>query len=156
MPTQSNGLIVHSIAFSDNGHIPPKYTCEGENINPPLEISNIPDSAKTLAIIVEDPDAPHGVFDHWLVWNISPNEAISEKANPGISGTNSFGKTGYGGPCPPSGSHRYFFKIYALDAELDLPAGADKKTLRQVMKDHIVAEGELMAHYQKKGQAVAH
>jgi Raf kinase inhibitor-like YbhB/YbcL family protein len=92
MATKSNGLIVQSVAFSHKGHIPPKYTCEGEDINPSLEISNIPDGAKTLAIIMEDPDAPRGIFDHWLVWNISPNTAIGEKTNLGISGTNSFGK----------------------------------------------------------------
>jgi Raf kinase inhibitor-like YbhB/YbcL family protein len=156
MATESNALTVRSIAFSHNGHIPSKYTCEGENINPPLEISNIHEDAKTLAIIMEDPDAPKGVFDHWLVWNISPNEAISEKMNPGISGTNSFGKTGYGGPCPPSGSHRYYFKVYALDTELELPASADKKALKEAMKGHIVAEGELMAHYQKKEHLISH
>jgi Raf kinase inhibitor-like YbhB/YbcL family protein len=155
MTTKSNDLVVQSVAFSHKGHIPPKYTCEGEDINPPLEISNIPDGTKSLAIIVEDPDAPRGTFDHWLVWNISPNTAIGEKTNPGINGTNSFGKTGYGGPCPPSGSHRYFFKVYALNTDLDLPAGADKKALQEAMKDHILDEGGLMGLYQKKKQTVA-
>jgi len=154
MASKTNSLELRSTVFSHNGHIPPKYSCEGENINPPLETSNIPDGTKTLALIVEDPDAPRGVFDHWLVWNILPNEAIAERSNPGISGTNSFGKTGYGGPCPPSGTHRYFFKVYALDTELDLPAGSDKKTLLSAMNDHILAQGELMGHYQKKKQAV--
>src|SRR2546430_2593925 len=102
-------LAVKSIAFSQGGHIPPKYSCEGEDVNPPLEISGIPEKAKALALIMEDHDAPSGIFDHWLVWNIPPNEPIDENSIPGISGRNSFGKDGYGGPCPPSGSHRYFF-----------------------------------------------
>ena len=111
----ATGLNVRSIAFSQGGHIPKKYSCEGENINPPLEINRFPKETKTLAIIVEDPDAPRGIFDHWLVWNLSPNEPISENYIGGVSGRNSFGNIGYGGPCPPSGSHRYYFKVYALD-----------------------------------------
>jgi Raf kinase inhibitor-like YbhB/YbcL family protein len=151
MPRENDSsLRVRSVAFSHGGHIPPKYTCEGENINPPLEIEGLPENTKTIALIVEDPDAPRGVYDHWLVWNIPPNEAIAENSVPGISGRNSFGNTGYGGPCPPSGSHRYYFKIYALDGELNIPAGADKKTLEQAMQDHILAEAELMGFYQKR------
>jgi Raf kinase inhibitor-like YbhB/YbcL family protein len=143
-----------STVFSHKGHIPPKYTCEGENINPPLKVENIPDGTKTLALIVEDPDAPRGVFTHWVLWNISPNEAIAENSNPGISGTNSFGKPGYGGPCPPSGEHRYFFRIFALDDELDLSAGATKEELLDAMKGHIFASAELMGVYQKHKHAV--
>jgi Raf kinase inhibitor-like YbhB/YbcL family protein len=150
MSTKENGMKVYSTAFSHNGHIPPRYTCEGENINPPLEIGNIPEEAKTLAIIVEDHDASKSNFVHWLVWNISPNEAIAEKSNPGISGTNDFGKTGYGGPCPPSGSHRYFFTVFALDIGLDLLIGADKNDLMDAMRGHIVDKAELMGHYQKR------
>ena len=145
------GLTIKSIACSQGGHIPKKYTCEGEDINPPLEIKGIPEKTKTLAIIVEDPDAPNGTFDHWLVWNIAPNEPIAENHIPGISGRNSFGKTGYGGPCPPSGSHRYYFKVYALDIKLDLLAGSDKKALQEAMQNHVLASGELMAHYKKSG-----
>ena len=148
----ATGLIVSSIAFSQGGHIPKKYSCEGENINPPLEINHFPkEKTKTLAIIVEDPDAPRGIFDHWLVWNISPKEPISENYIPGVSGRNSFGNTGYGGPCPPSGSHRYYFKVYALDTSLDLAEGADKKQLQDAMQGHIITSGELMAHYKKGG-----
>ena len=142
-------LSVRSIAFNTGGHIPAKFTCEGENVNPPLEISGAPQSTKTLAIIVEDPDAPRGVFYHWLVWNISPNEPIDENSLPGISGKNSFGKAGYAGPCPPSGTHRYFFKVYALDSTLDIEAGANKDALEEAMYGHILAEGELMALYHK-------
>ena len=150
MANESIKLEVRSVAFSNNGHIPPRYTCEGEDINPPLEVLNIPEGTKTLALIVEDPDAPRGTFDHWLVWNIFPNEAIAEQSNPGVSGRNSFGTIGYGGPCPPSGSHRYYFKVYALDTSLNLLAGADKKTLQEAMNGHILAEGSLMGHFQKK------
>jgi Raf kinase inhibitor-like YbhB/YbcL family protein len=142
-------LTVRSMEFSKGGHIPRKYSCEGENVNPPLEISGVPEGTKTLAIIVEDPGASRGVFYHWLVWNIQPNEPIDENSVPGIIGTNSFGKTRYGGPCPPSGTHRYFFKMYALDTELDLQAGADHDALIQAMDGHILAEGELMGMYHK-------
>ena len=150
MSRENNNLRVRSVAFSHGGHIPPKYTCEGENVNPPLEVSDLPQNTKTLALIVEDPDAPRGVYDHWLVWNIPPNEAIGENSRSGISGKNSFGNTGYGGPCPPSGSHRYFFKVYALDSDLDIGAGSGKSTLQEAMKDHVLATGELMGHYQKR------
>ena len=151
MPVKTdNGLKIRSVAFSHGGYIPPRYTCEGENVNPPLEISDIPENTKTLALIVEDPDAPRGVYDHWIAWNIPPNEAIEENSRPGISGKNSFGNTGYGGPCPPSGSHRYFFKVYALDSDLNIRAGSDKKTLQEAMKDHVLGSGELMGHYQKR------
>lgn len=142
-----------SIAFSENGHIPPRYTCEGDNINPPIEFADIPHETKSMALIVEDPDAPKGVFDHWVVWNIPPHEPISENYMPGISGTNSFNKTGYGGPCPPTGTHRYFFKAYALDIELDLAAGSDKAALQNAMKNHILASASLMGLYKKRGAA---
>lgn len=149
-----NQMQVISTVFSHKGHIPPHYTCEGKNINPPLTIKNFPEGIRTLAIIVEDPDAPKGVFDHWLVWNISPNEAIAEGSNPGITGTNSFGKAGYGGPCPPSGVHRYFFKVFALDNELDLSPGAGKKELLDALKGHVLASAEIMGLYQKHKHAV--
>lgn len=100
---------------------------------------------------MEDPDAPDGTFDHWLVWNIPPNEPVAENSVPGISGRNSFGNTGYGGPCPPSGQHRYFFRVYALDGDLDLLTGADKKALHAAMEGHVLASGELMGYYKKSG-----
>src|SRR5688572_30189540 len=139
MATTTKTLSVRSLAFSHKGHIPPRYTCEGEDINPQLEFGELPEDTRSLALIMEDPDAPRGVFDHWIVWNIPPQQVITEGSQPGISGTNSFGKTGYGGPCPPSGVHRYFFKVFALDAELDIPAGSDKATLQEAMEDHILA-----------------
>jgi Raf kinase inhibitor-like YbhB/YbcL family protein len=154
MSSEKNTIGIRSTAFANNGHIPPKYSCEGENINPPLEFENIPAGTKSLALIMEDPDAPKGLFTHWLVWNISPNDVIEENSNPGISGTNSFGKTGYGGPCPPSGTHRYFFRVFALDAELDLLVGANREHMLKAMEPHIINEGEIMAHYQKHKHAV--
>jgi Raf kinase inhibitor-like YbhB/YbcL family protein len=140
---------VVSLAFSQGGHIPKRYSCEGEDVNPSLEVSNLPPNTKTLAVVVEDPDAPRGIFDHWIVWNIPPNEPIAENSVPGVNGVNSFGTEGYRGPCPPSGSHRYFFKVYAIDSQLDLPAGSNKKALQQAMQGHVLAYGELMAHYKK-------
>src|SRR5258705_5851471 len=148
-------LTIISMAFSQNGHIPPHYTCEEKNINPPLIVKNIPEKTKTLALIVEDPDAPGGTFDHWICWNISPNIAISEGSDPGISGTNSFGNTGYGGPCPPSGEHRYYFKVFALDTRLDLLAGSKKQEVLDAMKGHGLANAELMGSYQKRKHAMA-
>lgn len=148
-----DSLIISSSAFENEGVIPSKYTCEGEEINPPLRVENIPEGTQTLAIIVEDPDAPKGTFDHWLVWNIPPESIIEENRIPGISGKNSGGKTGYYGPCPPSGSHRYYFYVFALNKSLDLQAGTDKKTLQAAMEPHILAKGNLMGRYQKTGKA---
>jgi Raf kinase inhibitor-like YbhB/YbcL family protein len=141
---ETMALTVRSLAFSQGGHIPPQYTCNGENTNPPLEVSGYPEGAKTWAIITEDPDAPSGVFTHWLAWNLPLNEPVSEGYVPGISGRNSFGNIGYGGPCPPSGTHRYFFRAYALDAELSLPEGASKEALQAAMQGHVLAKGELV------------
>jgi len=138
-----------SPAFKDGEDIPRKFSCEGENVNPSLEIKGLPRQTQVLALIVEDPDTGHGVFDHWLVWNIHPNESIKENDVPGVYGRNGFGKNGYGGPCPPQGKHRYFFYIYALDAELDLPPGSTKKELKDAMRGHILATAELMGYYQK-------
>ena len=142
-------LTIKSSAFDHESFIPAKYTCEGENVNPPLEISGIPDEAKTLVLMVEDPDAPRGVFDHWIVWNIQPGTSIAENSIPGVQGENSFGILGYRGPCPPLGTHRYFFKVYALNTKLDLPAGTKKIQLLEAMKDHILTRSEFMGQYQK-------
>ncbi|HMK25909.1 MAG TPA: YbhB/YbcL family Raf kinase inhibitor-like protein [Chitinophagaceae bacterium] len=142
-------LVIASAAFRHEGIIPSVYTCDGKGINPPLEIDHIPVETQTLAIIMEDPDAPNGTYDHWLLWNISPIYHIRENSIPGISGTNSAGKTGYHGPCPPSGSHRYYFYVFALDTKLDLEAGADKKALQEAMEPHILAKGILMGRYQR-------
>lgn len=141
---------VFSSAFVANGSIPGKYTCNGMNVNPPLEFEGIPDEAESLVLIVDDPDAPMKTFTHWIVWNIEPVAKIEEDSIPGVEGINDFKKIGYGGPCPPSGTHRYFFRVYALDKNLDLKAGAGRKDLESEMIGHIIAEGELMGKYSKK------
>jgi Raf kinase inhibitor-like YbhB/YbcL family protein len=142
-------LEITSSAFDNGSDIPSKYTCDGEEINPPLSVSNIPEGTKTLAIIVEDPDAPKGTFDHWVTWNLPPESIIEEKRTSGVSGRNGAGKTGYYGPCPPSGSHRYYFNIFALDTSLDIEEGSDKKALQDAMRDHILSSGTLMGRYKK-------
>ena len=143
-----------SSAFSNNGQIPLKYACEGDDVNPHLKITDIPEQAKSLAIIVDDPDAPFGTWVHWVVFNIpvSGNELeIQEAQKPqGIEGVNDFGKTEYNGPCPPSGTHRYFFKAYSLNSELDLKKGATKKEVEKAMEKHVVASAELIGLYGKK------
>jgi Raf kinase inhibitor-like YbhB/YbcL family protein len=142
-------LTITSPAFTHEGDIPSRYTCDGESISPELRIQNLPQDAVTLALIVEDPDAPSGTYDHWLVWNIDRTETIAEGANPGISGNNSGGKTGYHPPCPPSGSHRYYFHVYALDTHLDLSSGIRKTELQAAMQSHIIAQGTLMGRYSR-------
>jgi Raf kinase inhibitor-like YbhB/YbcL family protein len=141
---------VFSSAFASNGSIPGKYTCDGQNINPPLEFEGIPEEAESLVLIVDDPDASMKTFTHWIVWNIEPVAKIEEDSIPGVEGINDFKKIGYGGPCPPSGTHRYYFRVYALDRQLELKAGAGRKYLENEMIGHIIAEGELMGKYRKK------
>ena len=143
---------ITSSAFREGGNIPSKFTCDGGDTRPPLQIAEVPSGAKSLALVVDDPDAPSGLFTHWIVWNISPQtNAIAEESAPkGVHGTNDFGKSGYGGPCPPSGTHRYYFRIFALDRELNLPSGAKRSQLDAAMKGHVVAQGELMGRYSRK------
>jgi Raf kinase inhibitor-like YbhB/YbcL family protein len=150
MTTAISKLKIESDAFSYNKPIPSKYTCEGESVNPELTINELPENTRSLAIIVEDPDAPKGTFDHWVVWNIRPAQQIPENMGEGTQGKNGKEQLGYTGPCPPSGRHRYFFKIYALDDFLNLPGGADKKSLLGAMHNHIIAAGEIMGTYEKK------
>jgi Raf kinase inhibitor-like YbhB/YbcL family protein len=132
-----------------NGSIPSKFTCDGLNINPPLEVQDIPTMTKCFALIVDDPDARKETWVHWLVWNIPVSTQIKENSIPGKQGLNDFGQHNYGGPCPPSGTHHYYFKLYALDQFLNLPENADKKQLENAMKDHIVGKAELIGLYQK-------
>ena len=143
---------ITSSAFQQGANIPPKFSCDGPNTSPPLQIADIPTEAKSVVLIVDDPDAPGGLFTHWAVWNISPQtRTIAEGSTPkGVQGTNDFGKSGYGGPCPSSGTHRYYFRIFALDRELDLPVGAKRSQLDAAMKSHVIAKGELMARYARK------
>ena len=141
-----------SPVFKNNELIPAKYTCDGEDINPPLTITELPEGTKSLALIVDDPDAPMGIWDHWIVWNINPSiSLIKENSLPegSVLGKNSFGKLSYGGPCPPLGTHRYFFKLYALDKELDLTEGATKKELEQAMSEHVLDSAELIGLYKR-------
>ncbi len=148
----NGNMKISSLSFQDNQIIPSKYTCDGENINPPLSFSDIPKEAKSLVLIVDDPDAPVGLWVHWLVWNISPEtKEVDERSVPSgaIQGTTSFGRPGYGGPCPPSGTHRYFFKLYALDTEFNLPTSSDKSKLEQAMGGHIMAKAELVGLYSR-------
>jgi Raf kinase inhibitor-like YbhB/YbcL family protein len=142
-------LRISSPEFMDQGYIPMKFTCEGKNINPPLTIRDIPKETVSLVLIVDDPDAPGGTFDHWTVWNIRPTERIGENLIPGTPGRNSRGENRYTGPCPPSGTHRYFFKVYALDTLLDLDENADKKVIEDALHDHVLAYGELIGLYKK-------
>jgi Raf kinase inhibitor-like YbhB/YbcL family protein len=143
---------ITSSAFQEGGNIPSKFTCDGSDTSPPLQITGIPSEAKSLALIADDPDAPGGLFTHWLVWNIPPQtNSIAEGSAPkGVHGTNDFGKSGYRGPCPPPGTHRYSFKIFALDRELDLPSGAKRSQVDAAMKGHVIAQGELMGRYARK------
>jgi hypothetical protein len=141
-----------SSVFENNGNIPAKFTCDGENINPPLEISEAPTNAKSLALIVDDPDAPAGDWVHWTLWNIPPDvKVISENSVPAgaVEGTTSFGKSGYGGPCPPSGTHHYQFKLYALDTLLSQENSAIKKDIEQAMEGHILEQVLLVGLYQR-------
>ena len=148
---------ITSTAFADGGMIPAKYTCDGVDVSPPLQWDAVPEGAKTIALICDDPDAPMGTWVHWVLFNL-PAETLNlaenipaDKTLPNGAkqGTNDFRKIGYGGPCPPGGTHRYFFKLYALDAEMDLDAGADKDQLLKAMEGHILGKGKLIGKYKR-------
>lgn len=146
-------LQLKSPAFLDQGQISSKYTCDGEDISPPLEWSNIPESARSLVLIVDDPDAPKGEWVHWLIWNIPVQiNQISEGSVPfqAVQGKTDFNQNKYGGPCPPSGTHRYQFKLYALDGQLNLNANARKKDLEKAMQGHILDEALLVSLYKRR------
>ncbi|MEA3489233.1 MAG: YbhB/YbcL family Raf kinase inhibitor-like protein [Candidatus Omnitrophota bacterium] len=138
-----------SSEFSNNGYIPSKFTCEGVDVNPALVVEGVPEGAKSLALIVDDPDAPMGTWVHWVVYDMRVITRIDENTVPGKQGINDFGRKNYGGPCPPSGTHRYFFKVYALDAELGLDEGISKEGLESAMRGHILDKAELVGLYQK-------
>ena len=142
---------IESPAFENHMPIPKKYTCEGDDISPPLVFRDLPRGTKSLALIMDDPDAPSGTFDHWIVWNLSPDtKTLAEDAKPKEEGTNHFRKTGYGGPCPPPGKpHRYFFKAFALDVELHLPKGSTKEQLERALEGHVMGKAELIGTYQR-------
>lgn len=143
---------ISSIAFENNKNIPIKYTCDGSGINPPLIFSDIPEDAKSLVLIMDDPDAPFESFDHWVVFNISPSVTeVSENSAPNdsIQGKNSAGTNKYVAPCPPSGTHRYFFKLYALDSKLNLDETAGKKQVEGLLKDHLIDSAEVIGLYSR-------
>lgn len=154
-------MLLTSSSFNDGEYVPTKFTCDssvsvagGEDINPELIIQNVPKETKSLALIMDDPDAPIGNFTHWLLWNINPNTTTikQESVPPGsVEGKNSAGKIGYIGPCPPPGKpHRYFFKLHALGAMLDIPGDAQKEVLEKEIKRHLIAETQLMGLYERK------
>src|SRR5215471_10532371 len=144
---------ISSSAFQEGGTIPEKFSRNGQNENPELQIEGAPVEAKSLVLIVDDPDAPVGLFTHWLVWNIDPKTTeVREGSVPqgGVQGTNDFPGHRYDGPQPPSGTHRYYFKIFALDKTLDLKPGAKRREVDAAMKGHVIAQGHLMGKYSKK------
>jgi len=152
-------ISLSSAAFTEAGMIPQKYTCDGENISPPLNWTEISQNAKSLVLIVDDPDAPAGIFVHWVLYNVDASlrglpEDVAKSASVsgiGLQGVNDFRRSGYDGPCPPKGSpHRYYFKLYALDTMLSLKAGASKSDVEKAMQGHILVQGQLMGKYSLK------
>lgn len=144
---------ITSTSFENNTNIPAQFTCDGSDINPSLEFSEVPTESKSLALISDDPDAPMGTWVHWTVWNIDPKtKEITENSVPvgAVQGTTSFGEAKYGGPCPPSGVHHYYFKLYALDTTLNLPVSSKKEDLEKAMNGHILAKAELIGLYSRK------
>ena len=148
---------IRSSAFNEGAIIPSKYTCDNIDISPPLEWLQVPVGTKTFALICDDPDAPMGTWVHWVLFNLPENvlelpenvQKLEVLKNGAIQGKNDFGKIGYGGPCPPSGTHRYYFKIYALDKKLDSKPGIIKEELLKTMEGHMLAEGQLMGRYKR-------
>jgi Raf kinase inhibitor-like YbhB/YbcL family protein len=167
-------IALHCAAFDMDGAIPKMFTCDGEDRSPPLGWSGVPESARTLALICDDPDAPAGTFSHWVVFNLSPQvkglkeavpaqdtiptektvvaESAAKDVAPPRQGKNDFGKTGYGGPCPPSGTHHYVFRLYALDTSLDLKATASRADVLKALQNHILAEGRLTGQYARSSR----
>jgi Raf kinase inhibitor-like YbhB/YbcL family protein len=149
----TSSISITSPSFQAGGDIPAKFTCNGTNVSPELQISGVPNEAKSLVLIVDDPDAPRGLFTHWIAWNIDPKTTqVAENNAPAgaVQGTSDFGKRNYGGPCPPSGTHRYFFKVFALDTKLDLKSSARRAELDAAVRSHVLAQGELMGRYSHK------
>lgn len=149
--SESSGTIqVSSSAFAEGESIPAKYTCDGDDISPPLMWSGVPESAHSAVLIMDDPDAPVGTWVHWVLYDLPAdvNGLHEGDRDIGVDGVNSWNNLGYGGPCPPPGDpHRYYFKLYILDTELYLQTGATKAEIEKVMQDHIMAEGQMMGKY---------
>lgn len=147
---QEPKLSVSSPDFEHEGVLPRKFTCDGDDTNPTLFVEGIPERCKSLVVIVEDPDVSTTTFNHWIVWNVPPQETLVEGNVKGVEGSNSLGKNNYLGPCPTAGSHRYFFKVYALDRTLALEKDTDKAELERAMAPYVLAQGEIMGTYQRK------
>ncbi|MCK5391448.1 MAG: YbhB/YbcL family Raf kinase inhibitor-like protein [Deltaproteobacteria bacterium] len=143
---------ITSPAFQHTKEIPSEYTCDGSDVSPELNIEGVSENAKSLVLINDDPDAPGRTWDHWIVFNIPAHVTKIEKGKEpeGVAGTNGWGRTGYGGPCPPSGTHRYFFKLYALDTDLELEEGSTKEDIEAVMAGHIIESAQLIGTYERK------
>jgi Raf kinase inhibitor-like YbhB/YbcL family protein len=147
-----------SPAFTQGKFIPDKYTCKGKNVSPPLEWTDVPHATKELVLIADDPDAPSGTFVHWLLYGVQPTQSGLDEGIPGRAtlangahqGVNDFRKIGYAGPCPPRGTHRYYFRLYAIDSNLNLPPGINRERVDQAIKHHVIEEAELMGYYAKK------
>lgn len=158
VPTSAVSMVITSPVLQANEPIPPQYTCDGRNTSPPLDWTNIPNAAQSLVLIMDDPDAPNGTFLHWLFYDLPSTVdtlpgAIIPASSPeqgGSQGRNGFNKIGYGGPCPPNGTHRYRVKLYALDKTLDLPSDATLANVAEAMEGHIVGFGELTAPYTRQ------
>lgn len=158
--TQKEGgkIQVSSTAFEEGGLIPPQYTCDGADVSPPLSWQSIPEGARSIALIADDPDAPMGTFVHWVLYDLPADvRELQENVpdaktlpNGAKQGANGFGRIGYGGPCPPGGTHRYFFKIYALDTPTNLSPGQKKAQLLKAMEGHILAQGQIMGKYKRR------
>jgi Raf kinase inhibitor-like YbhB/YbcL family protein len=158
-PPSAKQMQLTSAAFKNNESIPQQYTCEGKNISPPLAWTGAPAGTRSFVLIVDDPDAPHGVWTHWVVFDLPadtmglPEDTPRSQSITGNAkqGTNDFKQVGYGGPCPPPGkSHRYYFKLYALDSMLDLKPGSSKKQVEAALANHVLAQGQLIGTYQRK------
>jgi Raf kinase inhibitor-like YbhB/YbcL family protein len=148
--TEEGSMRLTSTAFEHEGSIPATFTCDGPDVSPALSIEDIPAGTVSLALVMDDPDAPRGTWDHWVVFDIPTDARIPEGvAELGTPGSNSWGHTGYGGPCPPGGTHRYFFVAYALDTRLGLAPGADKAAVLDAIEGHVLAEATLMGRYSR-------
>ena len=139
-----------SPAFGNQEMMPSKFTCDGQDMNPPLIIEDVPTGAKSLTLIVDDPDAPNKTWTHWVVYDMPIIEQIEENSVPGKEAGNDFGQKEYGGPCPPSGTHRYFFRLYALDTELNLQEAGPRDEVEDAMKGHVLEQAELVGLYEKR------
>ena len=156
--TEVMSIQMQSSAFEDGGMIPRQYTCDGADISPGLQWAAVPEETQSLALIADDPDAPSGTFVHWVLYGLSAERhELTENMpkdktlpNGALQGVNDFGRIGYGGPCPSSGTHRYHFTLYALDTDLDLPPGQNRAALLDVMQDHILAKGQIMGRYKRQ------